>query len=117
MMGNSSISFEQKICRFININVFFLKNQCKADGNPEILFCLSTFTKETLNKNLTFSKTNVINANKYFFLTKKTKQIQTRKQYKLLLSILCVTDEGFSRNAPCAVNLISTFSTKLNKNR
>ena len=78
-MGNSSISFEQKIWRLININVFVLKNQCKADDNPGILFYLSTSTKEILNKNeyfitffhpnvsLTFSKTNVINANTYFF--------------------------------------------------
>ena len=49
-MGISSISFEQKIWRLININVFVLKNQCKADGNPGIVFYLSTFTKETLNK-------------------------------------------------------------------
>ena len=78
-MGNSSSSFEQKIWRLININVFVLKNQSKADGNPGIVFYLSTSTKEILKKintsllflhpnvSLTFSKTNVINANTYFF--------------------------------------------------
>jgi hypothetical protein len=41
------------------------------------------------------------------FFTQRTKQKHTRKQYKLLLSILRVTDEGYSRNASCALNLIS----------
>ena len=42
-MGISSISFEQKIWRLININVFVLKNQCKADGYPGIIW-LSNFS-------------------------------------------------------------------------
>jgi hypothetical protein len=45
----------------------------------------------------------------YLLYQNKDKSIQNRQFTRLYLSILSVHDDGYSRNASCALNWISTF--------